>query len=66
MAHHFTDGDRRAAESFAGLLLTAIEGAYIRARAERRSRPFKEAGTWLAKLAASQFEVELASKPRRR
>ena len=66
IAHHFTDGDRRDAESFAGLLLTAIEGAYIRARAERSSRPFKEAGTWLAKLAASRYEVELASKRRRR
>lgn len=36
--------------SFAGLVLTAIEGAYIRCRAERSSRPFSEAGEWLARL----------------
>jgi TetR/AcrR family transcriptional repressor of lmrAB and yxaGH operons len=37
--------------SFAGLLLTAIEGAYVRARAEGTGRPFVEAGRWLAPLA---------------
>jgi AcrR family transcriptional regulator len=66
MAHHFTDGARRAAESFAGLLLTSIEGAYIRARAERSSRPFKEAGTWLSKLAAVHFESGHVGQHRRR
>jgi TetR/AcrR family transcriptional regulator, lmrAB and yxaGH operons repressor len=65
IAHHFTDGDRRAAESFAGLLLTAIEGAYIRARAERSSRPFKEAGTWLAEIAAAHFGPTPTSVRRR-
>ncbi|HQR75079.1 MAG TPA: TetR/AcrR family transcriptional regulator [Burkholderiaceae bacterium] len=55
IARHFAHGDGRAARSFAGLLLTAFEGAYIRARAERSSRPFKEAGTWLAELAATRF-----------
>lgn len=43
--------DRRQARSFAGLVLTAIEGAYIRGRAERSSRPFIDAGRWLAALA---------------
>lgn len=43
--------DRRQARSFAGLVLTAIEGAYIRGRAEGSSRPFVEAGRWLAMLA---------------
>ena len=55
IARHFAQGNGRAARSFAGLLLTAFEGAYIRARAERSSRPFEEAGTWLAELAATRF-----------
>jgi TetR/AcrR family transcriptional repressor of lmrAB and yxaGH operons len=50
---HFPCRDRRQAKSFAGLLLTAIEGAYIRGRAERSSKPFREAGAWLAELAES-------------
>lgn len=50
---HFPFDDRRRAKSFAGLLLTAIEGAYIRGRAERSSKPFREAGEWLAGLADS-------------
>jgi AcrR family transcriptional regulator len=52
IAAHFDCGDRRRSESFAGLLLTAIEGAYIRSRAERSPRPFEEAGAWLARLVA--------------
>jgi AcrR family transcriptional regulator len=43
--------DKRRARSFAGLVLTTIEGAYIRGRAERSSRPFTEAGVWLGELA---------------
>jgi TetR/AcrR family transcriptional repressor of lmrAB and yxaGH operons len=43
-------GDARRSRSFAGLVLTAIEGAYIRCRAEQSSRPFREAGTWLSSL----------------
>jgi AcrR family transcriptional regulator len=45
--------DTRRSRSFAGLVLTAIEGAYIRSRVERSSRPFQEAGAWLAELAAA-------------
>lgn len=48
---HFPLRDRRRARSFAGLLLTAIEGGYIRSRAERSGGPFREAGAWLAELA---------------
>jgi TetR/AcrR family transcriptional repressor of lmrAB and yxaGH operons len=48
---HFPFQDRRRAKSFAGLLLTAIEGAYIRGRADASSKPFREAGAWLADLA---------------
>jgi TetR/AcrR family transcriptional repressor of lmrAB and yxaGH operons len=51
IASHFDLGDARQARSFAGLLMTAIEGAYVRARAEASSRAFREAGTWLALLA---------------
>jgi hypothetical protein len=51
MAPHFPFQDRKRAKSFAGLLLTAIEGAYIRGRADRSSKPFREAGAWLAELA---------------
>ncbi|HSO05874.1 MAG TPA: TetR family transcriptional regulator C-terminal domain-containing protein [Pelomicrobium sp.] len=54
IAAHLAFADRRRAVSFAGLVLSAIEGAYIRARAERSSRPFKEAGAWLAELAQQQ------------
>jgi TetR/AcrR family transcriptional regulator, lmrAB and yxaGH operons repressor len=47
---HFPFKDRRRARSFAGLLLTAIEGAYVRGRADASSKPFREAGAWLAEL----------------
>ncbi|MGA0608634.1 TetR/AcrR family transcriptional regulator [Caldimonas sp. KR1-144] len=43
--------DRRRARSFAGLMLTAIEGAGILGRAEHSSRSFIEAGQWLGELA---------------
>ena len=56
IAAHFPMRNSRQARSFAGLLLTAIEGAYIRGRAERSSTPFREAGEWLARLAASASE----------
>ncbi len=47
---HFPMSSAKQAESFAGLVLTSIEGAHIRARAERSGAPFREAGSWLAKL----------------
>lgn len=50
IAQHVDLGDARRSRSFAGLVLTAIEGAYIRARAERSGRAFREAGQWLAQL----------------
>ena len=43
--------DRRRARSFAGLLLTTIEGAYIRGRAERSTRAFDEAASLLGDMA---------------
>lgn len=51
IARHIDFGDARRTRSFARLILTAIEGAHIRCRAERSSRPFREAGAWLAGLA---------------
>ncbi len=53
IASHFDFGDVRRTRSFAGLVLTTIEGAYIRSRVERTSRPFREAGAWLAEIAAA-------------
>ena len=50
IASQLTLADPAEATSFAGLVLTAIEGAYIRCRAERSSRPFSEAGEWLARF----------------
>lgn len=47
-------GGPAEAESFAGLVLTAIEGAHIRARAERSGAPFREAGQWLSLLAGRE------------
>lgn len=58
LARHLDLGDARRSASFAGLLLTAIEGAYVRARAEHSAQPFIEAGEWLARLA------ELPAPPR--
>jgi TetR/AcrR family transcriptional regulator, lmrAB and yxaGH operons repressor len=51
IARHVALADPAQNASFAGLVLTAIEGGYVRGRAERSSRAFNEAGQWLAKLA---------------
>ena len=51
IAGHFDFADAARRQSFAGLLLTAIEGAYVRSRAERTSLAFVQAGAWLAELA---------------
>jgi TetR/AcrR family transcriptional repressor of lmrAB and yxaGH operons len=50
-------GEPQRARSFAGLVITAVEGAYVRARVERSSRAFREAGSWLAPLAAQTFRA---------
>lgn len=54
VSRHFAFRDARRARSFAGLVVTAIEGAYIRGRAERSSRAFREAGSWLAEMAGRE------------
>ena len=55
IAAQFRARDARAAKSFASLVLTTIEGAYIRSRAARSTEPFAEAGRWLSGLAEDAF-----------
>jgi TetR/AcrR family transcriptional repressor of lmrAB and yxaGH operons len=62
LASHIDLGDARRSRSFAGLLLTAIEGGYVRARAERSGEPFREAGALLAGVVGPQRKPA----PRRR
>jgi AcrR family transcriptional regulator len=52
VAGYFDLGDARRTRAFASLVVTTIEGAYVRCRAERSKRPFLEAGEWLAELVA--------------
>jgi TetR/AcrR family transcriptional regulator, lmrAB and yxaGH operons repressor len=52
IARHIDLGDARRSRSFAGLVMTAVEGAYVRSRAEHSAGAFREAGGWLAKLVA--------------
>lgn len=54
IAAHLAFTDRRRARSFAGLALTAIEGAYVRGRADCSSEAFREAGAWLGRLAEAE------------
>jgi TetR/AcrR family transcriptional repressor of lmrAB and yxaGH operons len=54
IARHFPLRDRRRARSFAGLVLTAIEGGYVRGRAEHSGEAFREAGLWLGRLAEAE------------
>jgi len=58
IAGHFPLRSRARRESFAGLVLSAIEGGYIRGRAERSSTPLLEAGEWIAKLASNETALE--------
>lgn len=52
IAAHFDLGTAARTRAFAGLVLTAIEGAYVRCRIERSPQPFRDAGAWLATLVA--------------
>jgi len=54
ISKHFRIADRRRRQSFAGLVLTAIQGGYIRGRAERSASPFREAAAWLADIAEQE------------
>lgn len=53
IALHFHALGAQGSREFAGLLLTGIEGAYVRARAEHSGEGFREAGRWMARLAPS-------------
>lgn len=61
VAPHFRLRDQARAASFASLLLTAIEGGYVRGRAEHSTRALDEAADWLASVA----EREAAAPARR-
>jgi AcrR family transcriptional regulator len=54
IAKHIAFRDRRRARSFAAFVLTAIEGGYVRGRAERSGEAFREAGRWLGRLAEGE------------
>jgi TetR/AcrR family transcriptional regulator, lmrAB and yxaGH operons repressor len=54
IASHLSIRSRARRESLAGLVLSAIEGAYIRGRAERSTNALLDAGEWLAQLAQSE------------
>ena len=54
IANHLPIRSRKRRDSLAGLILSTIEGAYIRGRAERSKNAFLEAGEWLAQLAQSE------------
>lgn len=51
LATHFQSLGPKAAAEFASLLLTGIQGAYVRARAGHSGDAFREAGRWLSRLA---------------
>jgi len=57
IARHFDIPDRRRREAFAGFVLTAIEGGYLRGRAERSPVAFREAADWLGELAEHEVRA---------
>jgi TetR/AcrR family transcriptional repressor of lmrAB and yxaGH operons len=64
---HFDLGDARRTHSFATLVLTTIEGAYVMCRVQRSSRAFEQAGEWLAALVADAPKARrAAASPARR
>jgi len=64
ISKHFPIEDIGRRTSFAGLVLTVIQGASIRARAERSRKPFRDAAGWLAEVA--DREVTQAYRPAKR
>lgn len=57
IAGHFDMPDRKRRDAFAGLVLTAIQGGYLRGRAERSSRAFREAAGWLGEIAEREVRA---------
>lgn len=56
VARHVPMRSAARTRSFAGLVISAIEGGYIRGRAERSREPLLQAGEWLAQIAAREAE----------
>jgi TetR/AcrR family transcriptional repressor of lmrAB and yxaGH operons len=52
IAHHVHVGSARENRAFAAFVVTTIQGAFIRCRAEHSGKPFRDAGAWLCTLAA--------------
>ena len=50
IARHLPIANAKRRTALAGLVLSTIEGAYVRGRAERSKQAFVEAGEWLAVL----------------
>jgi len=56
IAGHLPWRDHKARRSFAEMVVTTIEGAFILSRAQRSGKPFLTAGEWLARAAESYSE----------
>ncbi len=54
IAGHLPWKDARSRRSFANVIVTTLEGAFVLSRARRSGTPFREAGRWLSELAAAQ------------
>ena len=58
IAGHIPVRSRARRDSLAGLVMSAIEGAYIRGRVERSSAAILEAGDWIARLVEAEVRAE--------
>lgn len=63
LERHFPFPDPAKQRSFAGLILTVVEGAFIRARAEQTTKPFDEAASWLADIVAREAHTRGSTRP---
>jgi len=66
IAEHFSLENPARTALFARFMLTAIEGSYIRGRAERSGRAFIEAGRWLAELVQVESSCDAGRRKRSR
>ncbi len=70
IAAHLPLLDDRSRHSFAVLVVAALEGAFILARAARSGQPFRDAGEWLAATVSANDRRRVRAgrgrKPRRR
>jgi AcrR family transcriptional regulator len=56
IAEHLPWRSNKARRSFAEMVVTTIEGAFITSRAQQSGKPFLTAGEWLARAAESYSE----------